>query len=103
MHPTGTQKKKPRDTEIPTTVRVWRERYLHILISPELLFRVEKTLGVSHLLTFRDFPTVQTRAESLDVHGRQSSRRRGLGIRSNVVGVQAVRGGEPNPAVSHDG
>jgi hypothetical protein len=27
----------------------------------------------------------------------------GVGSGPNVVGVQAVRGGEPNPAISHDG
>lgn len=75
----------------------------HFILLFSSLLCVKETLRVSHLLPFRDLAASQTRVQGLDVHRRQSSRRHGLISRFNVVGVQAVRGSEPDPAISHDG
>lgn len=64
---------------------------------------MEETLSISNLLPLRDLAGAQARAQCLDVHRRQSSRRRGRGLRFDVDEVQTVRGREPDPAVSHDG
>lgn len=75
---------------------------LHLLPSLSLL-HIEKTLRIADLLSLRNLSAAHARAEGLDIHGRQSSRRGGLRLRFDVEGVQAMRSREPDPAVSHDG
>lgn len=76
--------------------------HILVIIFPSLL-RVEKTFCVTDLFALRDFAAAHAGPMCLNIHGRQSSRWLGLGLRFDVNGVQAVRGGEPGPAVSHDG
>jgi hypothetical protein len=76
--------------------------HLLVIVFPSLL-RVEKTFCVTDLFALRDFAAAHAGPMCLDIHGRQSSRWAGLGPRFDVNRVQAMRGVEPGPAVSHDG
>jgi hypothetical protein len=77
---------------------------LHLFLFSPPFLRMDQTLNVSNLLTLRDLSVKHALIVGLGIHQRQSSIRCGFDFRVIVYGVvQAVRGSDPDPTVSHDG